>query len=130
MSSFCMALLAYSKKDYAQALDLLQKSEYEDLLLNLAAKTVQIKLFYEWGEMDLLHDHLKAMRMFVLRKKVMGYHRENYLNAIQMTFRLLETNPFDRHALHELREAIEQTKPLAEKTWLLEQAERLIKGQR
>lgn len=128
MFSFCMALLAYSKKDYSRALDLLQKSEYEDLLLNLAAKTVQIKIFYEWGSTDLLHDHLQAMRMFILRKKVMGYHRENYLNTIQMTLRLMETNPYDRDALLDLHAAIEETRPLAEKNWLLEQAGRLIKA--
>jgi hypothetical protein len=33
----------------------------------------------------------------------------------------LEVNPYDRQALQELRAAIEQTRPLAEKTWLLEQ---------
>jgi hypothetical protein len=121
MFSFCMALLAYSRKDYNAAHELLQKSEYEDLLLNLAAKTVQIKIYFEWGETELLLAHLEAMRAFIRRKKVMGYHRENYLNSIHLTRRLLEVNPYDRQALQELRAAIEQTRPLAEKTWLLEQ---------
>ena len=121
MFSFCLALLEYSRKEFKKALDLLQKTEYDDLLLNLAAKTVQLKIFYEWGASELLYAHLEAMHTFILRKKIIGYHRENYLNTIQMTRRLLEIGPSDRRALQALRQEIEQTPNLAEKAWLLAQ---------
>ena len=128
MFSFCLALLEYSRQEYEKALNLLQKTEYEDLLLNLAAKTVQIKIFYEWGETDLLYAHLEAMRTFIRRKKGIGYHQENYLHTIQLTRRLLEVNPFDRQALQDLRKEIEQTRYIAEKSWLLTQVDLLEKN--
>ncbi|MBK7409311.1 MAG: hypothetical protein IPL49_07275 [Saprospirales bacterium] len=106
----------------------MQKTEYEDLLLNLAAKTVQIKIFYEWGETDLLYAHLDAMRTFIRRKKGIGYHQENYLHTIQLTRRLMEVNPFDRQALQDLRKEIEQTRNIAEKSWLLTQVGMLEKN--
>ena len=128
MFSFCLALLQYSRQHYKEALDLLQKSEYEDLLLNLAAKTVQLKIFYEWGETDLLSAHLQAMRAFIRRKKIIGYHQENYLNTIQLTRRLVEVNPFDKKAVEDLKAEIGQTRNLAEKAWLLTQVSLLGKN--
>ena len=118
MVSFCMAQLEYSRKNYDTALQLLQKSEYKDLLLNLAAKTLQLKIFYELQAFDLLIAHLEAMTVFIRRKKVMGYHQTNYLNLIQFTKRLIETNPYDKNALVVLRNEIAATKAVAQKDWL------------
>ena len=119
MFSFCLARLEYSRKDYDKVLNLLQKSEYKDLLLNLSAKTVLLKVFYELKEFDLLESHLQAMKTFLRRKDIMGYHRENYKNLIKFTYRLLEF-PLDRNAQIKLEEEITQTNFLAERTWLTE----------
>ena len=121
MYSFCMARLAYSRSDYKTALLLLQKSEYEDLLLNLSAKTVLLKIFYELREFDLLDAHLGAMEKFLSRKKQMSYHRDNYQNTIRFTRKMLEAP--DREALHRLQQEVEQTKNVAERQWLMEQLE-------
>lgn len=119
--SFNLARLEYYRRDLGKALQLLQKAEYKDLLLNLAAKILQLKIFYELQEFDLLASHLQAVRSFIRRKKVMGYHRENYMNTVHFTQKLLEVNPFDKTAIAELRQEIEQTKAVAEKEWLLSQ---------
>jgi len=119
MYSFCTARLEYSRGNYDAALLLLQKSEYEDLLLNLSAKTVLIKIFYELGEYDLLSAHLSAMEKFMSRKKQMSYHRDNYLNIIRFTRKLLEAS--DKEAVRQLRQEVEQAKHLAERQWLMAQ---------
>ncbi|MEM9824543.1 MAG: hypothetical protein AAF985_25880 [Bacteroidota bacterium] len=120
MFSINLARLEYSRKNYKTALQLLQKSEYKDLLLNLAAKTVMLKVYFELEEFDLLDAHLGAMRTFIRRKKMIGYHQENYVNLIQFTRKLMECNPYDRKEKEQLRREIEQTKVVAEKGWLLE----------
>lgn len=120
--SFNLARLEYQRRDLGKALQLLQKAEYKDLLLSLAAKTLQLKIFYELQEFDLLESHLQAIRAFIRRKKVIGYHRENYLNTVHFTQKLLETNLFDKKERAVLRREIEATKAVAEKEWLLEQA--------
>lgn len=119
--SFNMARLEYYRRNLGQALQLLQKAEYKDLLLNLAAKILQLKIFYELEEFDLLASHLQAIRGFIRRKKVMGYHRENYMNTVYFTQKLLEANLFDKAVRTELQREIEDTKAVAEKEWLLEQ---------
>lgn len=119
--SFNLARLAYEKKQFDQALHLLQLAEYKDLLLNLAAKTLQLKIYFELDEFDLLEAHLSAFNIFLRRKKELGYHRDNYLNTIQFTRKLLETNLFDKKARAALRAEIEAAKSLGEKEWLLGQ---------
>ena len=121
--SFNLARLEYQRRRLGTALQLLQKAEYKDLMLSLAAKTLQLKIFFELREFDLLESHLQAIRAFIRRKKVMGYHRENYLNTVIFTQKLLETNLFDKEERAALRREIEATKAVAEKEWLLEQAE-------
>jgi hypothetical protein len=118
---FNLARLEYQRSNPGKALQLLQRAEYKDLLLNLAAKTLQMKIFYELEEYDLLESHLQAIGTFIRRKKVMGYHRENYLNTVLFTRKLLETNPLDKSARAALHQEIEATRAVAEKEWLLEQ---------
>ncbi|HRI58997.1 MAG TPA: hypothetical protein PK228_04725 [Saprospiraceae bacterium] len=121
--SFNLARLEYQRRNLGQALQLLQKAEYRDLMLSLAAKMLQLKIFYELQEFDLLESHLQAIRAFIRRKKVMGYHRENYLNTVYFTQKLLETNLFDKNERAALRKEIEATKAVAEKEWLLKMME-------
>jgi hypothetical protein len=117
--SFNLARLEYRRRKLRDALFLLQKADYKDLLLNLAAKTLQMKIYFELDEFDLLESHLQAIKVFIRRKKVIGYHRENYLNTIYFTQKLLETNPYDKELRTTLHAEIEAAKPVAEKEWLL-----------
>ncbi|TNE57419.1 MAG: hypothetical protein EP344_11215 [Bacteroidetes bacterium] len=122
--NFNLARLEYRRRRLGSALQLVQKADYKDLLLHLAAKTLQLKIFYEMEAFDLLESHLQALQIFIRRKKNLGYHRENYLNTVHFTRKLLESNLFDREIRQALRQEIEQTKALAEKEWLLEKLEK------
>lgn len=119
--AFCLACLEVQRRQYGHALELLQRAEYGDLLLNLAAKTLQIKVYYEMGATQLLESHLSAMDGFIRRKKGLSYHRENYLNTVRFTRRLMELRPYDVLGKNRLREQIEKTAGVAEKDWLLKQ---------
>ena len=119
--SFNMARLEYQRGNLGAALQLLQRAEYKETMLALAAKTIQLKIYYESDDFDLLESHLQAISAFIRRKKVMGYHRENYLNLVQFVRKLLEINPLDKKGKQLLRAVVEGTKPLAEKEWLLRQ---------
>lgn len=117
--SFNMARLAYQKGNFGAALQLLQRAEYKETMLALAAKTIQLKIYYETEEYDLLESHLQAIAAFIRRKKVIGYQRENYLNLLYFVRKRLELNPLSKQEKQAYRETVERTKPLAEKEWLL-----------
>jgi hypothetical protein len=119
MVSFNLARLEYQRGQRGKALQLLQKAEYKDLLLHLAAKTLQLKIYYELGEFDLLESHLQATATFIRRKKALGYHRENYLNTVHFVQKMLEIGPYDKAGRAALRQAVEASRAVAEKEWLL-----------
>lgn len=118
--SFNLARLEYARKRYDNVQQLLQKANYHDPLLHLAAKTLLLKTYFTLGEFDLLYAHLDAMRNYIHRKKVLGYHRKNYLNIIRYTELLLQ-NGHDRREGAALRLRIEHEPVLTEKEWMLAQ---------
>lgn len=117
--SFNLARLEYHRKRFDSVLELLQKANYRDPLLNLAARTLLLKTWYETGETDLLLSHLDAMRNYIQRKRVIGYHKANYMNIVRFADRLLKVNFRDAKALDALRLAIEKEVVLTERDWFL-----------
>ncbi len=118
-----LAHVNYHKKSYEDALASLQIVDFSDHLFNLAAKTIQMKVYYETEEFSLLDSHLDAMQMYLLRKKVIGYHKNNYKNVIKYTKRLLRCNFYDKEEKKVLSKLVNEEKILSEKKWLLAQLE-------
>ena len=118
---FNHARLAYRRQELGKALQLLQKADYKDQMLHLAAKTLQAKIYFELGEWDVLSSHLHAFKAFLQRRNHMGYHRDNYLHLVHFLGKLLELNVSDKKGRAQLRDYIVATKAVAEKEWLLHQ---------
>ncbi len=117
--SFNLARLEYERQRYAAVLQLLQKANYRDPLLNLAARTLLLKTWYETGEHELLQSHLDAMRNYIHRKQVIGYHKENYLNIVRYADKILKVNMNDDKTVAQLRLAISTEEVLTEKKWFM-----------
>lgn len=115
-----LARVAYARKDFATALSHLQRADYKDLMNNLTAKTLQLKIYYETDAYDLLASHLSSMKNFIRRHTAIGYHRTNYSRVVHFTQKLMEINLKDAKAVGLLREQIAAEKILTEKEWLLE----------
>ncbi len=124
--SYNMAKLTYRQKDYDAVLGYLQKVEFNDLFLNLDSRTILLKIYLERQEDDALSASLNSFQRFLKRNKVVGYHKENYLNVIRSIRDISRLNPYDKVARDQLIVKIKNTTPLTEKTWLLQQ----IKGQK
>jgi len=121
MVSFNRARLEYSRGRYREAMLLLQKADYHDLLLNLAAKTLLLKIYYEADELRLLDALLDSMTIFLRRKKIIGYHKQNYRNIVRYCQKLLALNHLDAAAVQLLRQQIETEEHLTEREWFLAQ---------
>ncbi len=119
-ASLNLARLEFAKKNHREALLHLQRSDFKDLINNLIAKTLQLKIYYETGEYEVLEAHLRNMKTYIRRQRAFGYHKENYLNIIRFTQSLIEMNPFDKTERIALRSRIENAARLTEREWLLE----------
>ncbi len=118
--SFNLARLKFARKAYPEALELLQHSNYHEPLLNMAAKTMAIKIYYELDEYEVLDAHLEAFIKYIRRKPGLGYHRQHYLQMARYTQKLIHLNWMNKAEVQALRERIAAEPALAEKEWLLE----------
>ena len=106
-------------------MSLLVTVDSADLLLTIDAKVLLLKMYYELQELDALDALLSSFKTFLNRKKVMGYHRDNYLKTIELTRKMLYLNRNDRQALQLLKKEVKENN-LTEKEWLLEQLEAAV----
>jgi hypothetical protein len=116
---YCLAKLWFEQGQYEEALERLHTVEYDDLFLNLDAKVMLLKIYVELDESEVLDALLTSFKRFIERKKVMGYHRDTYLNTIYFTRKLLELNPYDKQERQALADKVQAAPALAERDWLL-----------
>lgn len=119
-----LARLAYSRKDYSAALTLLQKADFRNLLNHLVAKSLLIKVYYEAGEFETLDYQLTAMKAFLYRHKVMGWHKQAFLNLLRYTSLLLKRPRMNNLQIQQTLSKIRSTENFWEKEWLTRQFEK------
>lgn len=122
---FCLARLHFEKRDFNAAMQICSQADYDDILMNLYSRAMVMKIYYEQDESDALDSYLESFRNYVVRKKVLGYHKSNYKNIIRLTKKLLKVNPYSKKDKEKLKTEIEGVNPLTERSWLLEQLEKV-----
>lgn len=123
--NFNQSRIFFERGDYAQAQKLLTQFEYDDMLFNLIAKTMLLKIYYETDEYDAFESLLESLRTYLQRKEALDPARKSaYKNMISLMKKLLQLNIFSRTQKESFRELVQKTNPLAERDWLLKQLER------
>jgi len=123
---FCRAKLAYHEGNYDHVRTLLHDLAFDDVLLELNARLLLLKIYFETGEWRLLEGFLTTFERFISRKKMLAYHAPNYQNIIQFASKLMlwkrGKRSFSAEELESLRHQISAAKPLTEREWLLQMA--------
>ena len=118
--NYNLANLYFRKPDYPKAMELLQRVEFDDVMHNLNARRMLLKIYFESEEFDALDSHLTSFKNYIYRHKELGgSHRNSYLNLIKFTNKLLNVNLLDDFEFDKIKLEIEMTEPVAEKNWLL-----------
>ncbi len=118
-SQFNQARLDFARQDYDRARQILLTTEISDLVNDLIARTLLLKIYFEQGAYDVLETHLERLRAFVGRQEFSHYHRKNYGNIIRVLRQLIALAPYDESGRARLKERVEKMKPLTEREWLL-----------
>lgn len=114
------ALFFFRKKDALRAMSLLQEVNPKEVLYNLDARQMLMRIYYDLGEWTALDSLLESFKIYLHRQNSIGYHRESYSNLIKFTTKLLKTDLSNAHQREILRGQIEATTLVTEKGWLLE----------
>lgn len=123
--NFLLSRLHFERGEYDMAMQLMHGFEYDDLLWNLIAKIMLLKIYFEYRFFDALESHIDALRAYLQRKEILGYHKSNYKNIISLTRKLLHLAPNSLHQKERLRLLITNTNPLTERDWLLAQIDKI-----
>ncbi len=118
-----LARVEYQRRRLKEALLHLQQADYKDLINNLIAKTLQLKIYFESDEFDALDAHLQSMQTYIRRQQLIGYHKTNFKNIVRFARALMQLNPNNRQAREKLRRQVETETVLTEKEWFLEMLE-------
>ena len=125
LMAFGLAKLHFERQKYGEVITLLNSVEINDQLTFLDVKVLLLKAFYELNEFNTLESLLDSFKIYLIRKKKLGYHKDNYLNIIKLSKQLINLNPYDKSKREILRERISNTKILSEKKWLLQKLQEL-----
>lgn len=118
---FNLAMLYHAKKDYKKAQRLLITLEVDDLLINLNARFLLIKIYVEQAAFELLEPQLDSMRAYLNRKELIGYHKNMYKNIISVIKKMLKIRSNDKIAKQKLKDEVVELTPLVDKEWFLKQ---------
>lgn len=122
--NFSLARLYFEKGDYNKAQLFLIAFEYDDMLQNIVAKTMLLKIYYEQDELDAFESLLESLRIYLQRKEALDPTRKAaYKNMISLMKKMLHLNVFSKAQREKFRELVLQTNPLAEREWLLKQVD-------
>ncbi len=119
-----LAFFYFQKPDYDNAMQLLQKVDFNDVLNNLDARRMLLRIYYELGEYDPLDSLLDSFKTYISRQKDIGYHKDNYLNLIRFVKKMIRSNLTDQKTRAALIEEIKNTPAFSERSWLLKQLEK------
>ncbi len=117
------AKIFYRQGRYAEAMRLLSATDFGEVLIHLDGKLMLLKMYYELDEIDSLEALLDSMRVYIHRKKVIGYHKTNYLNTISLVKKLIYLKPGDSKEGEALKSAVQSKDILTEKKWIIERIE-------
>lgn len=115
-----IATYHFKKKDYENVIRLLNQVEYHDFFIQLSAKSLLMKTYFELKEYLSFDSLVHSFKILLQSKKVLGYHRNNYVNFIKYCRKLLFQENLTKADLNKLEKEISATKELVEKEWLQE----------
>jgi hypothetical protein len=120
MYNYGMASLYFRQMDYSKAMTLLQKTSLKEVLFNLDARRMLMRIYYDFDEKLALSSLIDSTKIFIQRQKNMGYGREHYWNLTCFLQKMIKTDLKNAKNRTILRGEVEAENAVAEKEWLLE----------
>jgi hypothetical protein len=121
-----LAELCYYKRDFDNAMLHLNKVAFSDIYYSLDTKKMMMKIYFEQDAIDPLLSLIASFRIFIKRNKsVSESNKMAYNNFIHVIQQFIKQQ--HQPSAPELKQLIENLKPLADRNWLLEQYHRKFK---
>lgn len=124
--SYNLATVYFHKKDYPKVIEQFRDFEYQNLTYAMGGRQMLLKTYYEMKEYKALDSLLDSYSIYLRRNKMISKEiRQQRMNGIRFTRKLISVAPYDKKRIEKLKEQITNCKALAAKKWLLEKVEEL-----
>jgi hypothetical protein len=116
-----MANVHYHRKEFSKALRLMQAVEINDIYYQLGAKVLLLKTYFELDESEPFYSLVDAFTNYLKRNKLISEtQRNNHLNFVKYTKKLMQMRLGSRTSASELKEELNKLSNIANLPWLLE----------
>lgn len=127
------ALLAFAQGKIAEAHEMIPSHDFEDVQYQIVCRVLWMKIWYETDELDRLESEINTFRVYVHRaceeKKIITPARKEvnfaFLRFLSSLLKFKFTRPRDQ-ILEKIAE-LNEKKTVADREWLLEKMENLLK---
>ncbi|MEI6409794.1 MAG: hypothetical protein WCR52_10455 [Bacteroidota bacterium] len=120
---FGLATWHFRRREYDAAQDILRSVEFRDAGMNLDARRMLVRIYFDRNELEALDALLHSFRIYLQRHRNIGYHKDLNLNFLRMVNQLIRLEPGDSAGRRKLAQKIRELPMLAEREWLLEKSE-------
>lgn len=120
---YSLGLLNYEQGNYEKSMQFLARVDTKITFLLLAAKSLQIKIYYELQEIEALESLLESLRVYLQRRKDLGYRKEHFENLVTFVRRLITVPYKNKTEKYILIRDVQAANIFSEKEWLLKKIE-------
>ncbi len=126
--SFNLANVYFHQQNYSAVHQILASLKCKDVYYDLAMRRLEIKVFYEQEEIELLYAKINAYRIFVRRNR--NIDKDSKLmnnNFLSLVNKLIKIIPRDKKQINSLGKELQTIAKLAERKWIIAKLEELKK---
>lgn len=120
-----LAQFHFYKKNYDEAQRQLIHVEFTDVLLNISARSLLIKIYYETEQTEPLLSYLEATRIFLLRNTLLDERLKQQMKKFVEICTKMAKAEGDRERLRTLLETLPPAAEVMHRDWLVEHLEDL-----
>jgi hypothetical protein len=124
---YSMALINFSKKDFINALQLIQKIKYDYFTLKYDVKNLTLRIYYELKYFENAYSLIDSYKHFLVKNKTVSeFFRERYLNFIGFMNTMIKfSESASNFEIEKLKSNLLKTNNVVSRDWLLEKIDEL-----
>jgi hypothetical protein len=128
MVNFSLARLFFEQNQYDKAQQYLFDFEYDDPVMNMIAKTILLKIYFDRRNLNAFESLIESMRSYLQRQEYLSQaHKQSFKNLLSQMKKLGNLNPYSKTEIDKFEAGVREANPLSDREWFLAQVEKMRK---
>lgn len=129
--TYNLAHLYYAKQDFGKVIEQLSHVEYNDVFYALGSKLILLKTYYDTNEFMAFEAQVDSFSIYIRRNKLIsGEMKTQYMNYLKFIRKLYYIPKYEKGEILKLKEKIEKTTQVTNKSWLKEKVDEKLENRK